>query len=192
MNLFYGEYADVFIMETWETVASLKDFENYRIFKAPVPVYKQENYDYSFSKCKENKCGSFNTNWGCNPGAKRDVPAFYSEMDYVVIISRVFEIDYHDTELLHEVTEDMQRGIRRFVMKLRDNGEECQGFMDGPCLYCGKCAYPEPCRFPDMLMPSVSTLGIGLKEYFESFGESFSFQEGRITLYGFVFVRKRA
>jgi predicted metal-binding protein len=177
-------------MEAWKSVSMLKEFEDYRFIKAPVPTYKQANYDLAFEKCKENKCGSYNTNWGCNPGAKMDVAKFYEGMDYVVIMCRRFEVDYHDSELFHEVTEDMQRSVRRFVLKLRDNGVGCHGFMDGPCLYCGKCAYPEPCRFPDMLLPSVSTLGIGLKEYFESFGESFSFEEGVITLYGFVFIEK--
>jgi hypothetical protein len=40
-----------------------------------------------------------------------------------------------------------------------------------------------------MLLPSVSTLGIDLERYFASFGRSFSFAEGRITLYGFLFIR---
>lgn len=179
-------------MDTWESISALRDFEEYRFIKAPVPVYDQAAYDLAFQRCRENKCGTFDTNWGCNPGAKRDVAEYYKGIDYVVIMTRRFEIDYHDSELLASVTEDMQRGCRRFVLKMRDNGVDCDGFLDGPCLYCGKCAYPEPCRFPDMIMPSVSTLGIGLDKYFEMIGEPFTFQEGVINLYGFIFVKKPA
>jgi hypothetical protein len=43
-----------------------------------------------------------------------------------------------------------------------------------------------------MLTPSLSTLGIGLSDYFKALGEDFSFREGIVTLYGFVFVKKTA
>ncbi|MBR6911413.1 MAG: hypothetical protein IKN41_06110, partial [Candidatus Methanomethylophilaceae archaeon] len=107
-------------MDTWESISALRDFEEYRFIKAPVPVYDQAAYDLAFQRCRENKCGTFDTNWGCNPGAKRDVAEYYKGIDYVVIMTRRFEIDYHDSELLASVTEDMQRGCRRFVLKMRD------------------------------------------------------------------------
>ena len=75
-------------MDTWESISTLKDFEEYRFIKAPVPVYDQAAYDLAFQRCKENKCGSYDTNWGCNPGAKRDVDEYYRDIDYVVIMTR--------------------------------------------------------------------------------------------------------
>jgi len=179
-------------MEAWENIATMREFEDYKIRKGPVPEYDEDSYNLAFSRCKENKCGTYDTNWGCNPGAKRDVAAFYETVEHAIIMSREFEADYHDKELLASITESMQRGVRKMILELRNNGIDCEGFLDGPCLYCGKCAYPDPCRFPEMKTPSVSTLGIDLKKYFEGIGETFSFQEGRITLYGFIFVKRRA
>jgi len=189
MALFYNHTLRFITMDAWENVISLRGFEDYSFKKVPVPEYDDESYQLAFQRCKENKCGTFDTNWGCNPGAKRDVPAFLSEQDYVLMMSRTFEVDYKDQELMKSITFDMQRTFRKLVLELRDNNIDCIGFLDGPCLYCGECAYPDPCRFPDMKIESVSTLGLNLKGWFDSFGESFEFVPGKVTLYGFVFVR---
>jgi predicted metal-binding protein len=176
-------------MEVWQRVSTLTCFEDYTFTKAPVPEYDEDSYNLAFERCKENKCGTFGTNWGCNPGAKMDVAAFYKEYDYVVIMSRRFEVDTKDTEYLDTIMDDVQRNFRRMILQLRDNNVDCVGFLDGPCRYCGECAYPDPCRFPDMKIVSVSTLGINLREYFKSFGQEFKFEEGSVTFYGFIFVR---
>jgi predicted metal-binding protein len=175
-------------MEAWQSVASLKEFEEYTIVKAPVPDYEEDAYNLAFQKCKENKCGCFNTNWGCNPAAKMDVATYYQDIDYVLVVYREFDVDRNDQEILRTISEGMQRNIRRMVLQLRDNGLDCDGYLDGPCRYCGECAYPQPCRFPDMMIPSVSTLGINLKEYFAGIGKHYSLQESTVTLYGFIFV----
>ena len=179
-------------MEPWEAIASKKEYEDLTIKKVPVPVYNADNYATGFQKCKENLCGHYNTNWGCNPGGMRNVEEYYKGIDYVILIHRTFEADWKDKELMVSISNDMQRTVRRMVIELRDNGVECDGYMDGPCTYCGECAYPDPCRFPDMIIPSVSVLGIGLEDYFKSFGESFKFEQGKVTLYGFIFVKKSA
>ena len=179
-------------METWESVTSMKDFDSFTIRKAPVPEYNEDSYQLAFSRCKENKCGTYDTNWGCNPGAKRDVAEYYKGIDYVILAYREFEADFNDTELMKSISDDVHRTLRMMVLELRDNGIECDGFMDGPCDYCGECAYPEPCRFPDMMIPSVSTLGIDLKKYFAGLDIPYSFQNGRMILYGFIFVHKSA
>ncbi len=179
-------------MESWEAVTALDEYRDLNIVKAPVPVYEQEAYDIGFQRCKENLCGCYDTNWGCNPGAKMDVEEYYKDKDFVIIARKTFEVDYNDEEALDAISDEMQRKLRSLVLKLREAGIACDGFLDGPCTYCGECAYPEPCRFPDMLTPSVSTLGIDLTSYFRSFGDSFAFEEGKVTLYGFIFVKKCA
>ena len=178
-------------MEAWEIVSSLRGFEDYNFKKVPVPRYDEDSYNLAFSLCMENKCGKYNTNWGCNPAAKRDVPDYLSKQNYVIIASRTFQVDFKDKELMDNISDDAQRTFRRIVLELRSNNIDCDGFLDGPCTYCGVCAYPEPCRYPDMKIVSISTLGLNLKEWFKSFDEEFSFKEGEVTLYGFIFVRTR-
>jgi predicted metal-binding protein len=178
-------------MEAWKAVASMPEFEGYTIVKAPVPEYHEESYQLSLKCCMDNKCGHYDTNWGCNPGAKMDVQRYYEDKDYVIIMYREFPIeDKKDEEAIKTISDDIHRRVRKMVLELRDNGVQCDGFVDGPCDYCGVCAYPEPCRFPEMKIPSVSTLGIGLRRYFDSIGISFAFEDGKVTLYGFIFVRK--
>ena len=159
-------------------------------FKAPVPEFEQDSYDLAMKKCRENVCGTYDTNWGCSPGARRDVPRFYAENDFVLVITRAAVIDWHDKQALDGFMKEMQQRTREAMLELRGMGYGCSGFVDGPCTYCDKCTYPEPCRFPEMLLPSVSTLGIDLKKYFDSIGRDFSFEEGKVTLYGFLFVKE--
>ncbi|MBR4181277.1 MAG: hypothetical protein IKQ57_03975 [Candidatus Methanomethylophilaceae archaeon] len=40
-----------------------------------------------------------------------------------------------------------------------------------------------------MLVPSISVLGLNLKEYMASNGEEFRFEDGVVTLYGFIMMR---
>lgn len=179
-------------MEPWKAIASMKEFDSYTIVRAPTPEYDEDSYNLAFQRCEENKCGCFGTNWGCNPGARKDVASYYRDIDYVIVLYRSFELDFRDKEMFKTISDDVHRSVRRMMLLLRDNGLECDGYVDGPCEYCGKCAYPEPCRFPEMIVPSVSTLGISLKTYFDSIDVPFSFEDDRVTLYGFIFVKKSA
>ena len=175
-------------MEAWENIASLKEFSSFTIRKAPVPDYDEDSYQLAFSRCKENKCGTYDTNWGCNPGAKMDVATYYQDIDYVILMYRTFDVEFEDKDLMKSISDDVHRSVRKMMLELRDNGLDCDGYVDGPCDYCGECAYPQPCRFPEMMIPSVSTLGIDLKSYFHDIGVPYSFQKDRMTIYGFIFV----
>ena len=119
-----------------------------------------------------------------------DPEELYSSSDYALLVRRTFCLDIKDRELVKATTLEMQKIVRMMVIALRSNGIECMGFADGGCQYCGVCAMPEPCRFPDMFVPSISALGLEMKTYMESIGEEFSFSDDCLTLYGLIFVKK--
>lgn len=177
-------------MDNWETILSGREFEDYIIKKTPVPVFDRDDFGHFRQLCAENKCGMYDTNWGCPPAVDVDPEKLYAQTDYVVMIRRMFCLDVKDSEILDDITLEMQRIVRMAVMTLRSNGIDCLGFADGGCRYCGVCAMPDPCRFPDMFVPSLSALGLDLKKYFGGFGERFSFSDGCVTMYGLIFVKK--
>jgi len=84
---------------------------------------------------------------------------------------------------------EVHTAVRATVLAMRRAGFECMGFADGECGYCGVCSYPEPCRFPDQLVPSISSTGTDMKNYFDSIGKEFAFSDDSITFYGIVMFR---
>lgn len=176
-------------MEAWEAALSQSMFDDYVVKKTDVPAYESESALRFANLCKENLCGRYGTNWGCPPGFSEDVPAMISEHSFALMVRRTFCLDVKDREVVEAASSEMQRIVRLMVAELRSNGLECRGFTDGGCKYCGECSYPDPCRFPEVKTASVSALGIDLKSYLESIGESFSFSDDCMTLYGIILVK---
>ena len=177
-------------MDSWETILSGREFEDYVVKRVPVPVFDGDDFIHYRQLCAENKCGMYNTNWGCPPAVDINPEELYSQTDYVLMARRTFCLDVRNREILEATSLEMQKIVRMMVVALRSNGIDCLGFADGGCRYCGVCAKPDPCRFPDMFVPSLSALGLNLKKYLGGFGEKFAFSEGCVTMYGLIFVRK--
>jgi len=174
-------------MDIWERLADRDEYKDLTFLKGPVPVNDSEIRIKMLEKCKENLCGCYNTNWGCPPGADADPADLYKKTSFVLIAKRVFVLNVNDKALTEKASNEMQDISRSFLMDLRKEGMRCTAFTDGPCTYCGQCAYPDPCRFPEMKIMSVSTLGIDVGKYLKTLNEEFSFSQDRMTLYSFFF-----
>ena len=177
-------------MEDWEAVLSVRAFEDYTVRKIRVPEFKEEDAVFCLDRCRENLCGKYGTNWGCPPGVDIDPQALYESSSCALLVNRTFCLDIKDEEILDATNMEMQKIVRMMVVELRSNNIDCLGFADGGCRYCGVCAYPEACRFPEMLIPSVSSLGIDMKSYLNGEGIPFTFSDTCVTLYGLIFLRK--
>ncbi len=176
-------------MDTWQTILSIRPFEDYTVVRCDVPEHDESSYVRCMDSCRCNKCGMYDTNWGCPPGFSEDPSGIFSEYSYALLVRRTFCLDVKDKSVVDATTVEMQRIVRMMVMELRSNNMDCRGFSDGGCKYCGTCAYPEPCRFPDMLIPSISALGIDMETYLKSIGLPFSFSDTCMTLYGLILVK---
>ena len=82
----------------------------------------------------------------------------------------------------------MKTTVRGILSRLRDAGIGCRGFSDGGCDICPECTYPEPCRHPDLVLPSVSIVGIDMESYLASVGERFEFRDDAVTFYGVILI----
>ena len=175
-------------MEPWQVVLSVKTYEDYTVRQVDLPVYNEIEYGSCIGKCRE--CEERGRTWACPPNMDIDPQSLYDSCKYALLVRRTFCLDVKNDELVDATSAEMQRIVRMMVTDLRSNKVDCMGFADGGCRYCGVCACPEPCRFPDMLIRSISSLGIDMKEYLSRFGIEFSFAEKCYTLYGLIFVRK--
>lgn len=172
-------------MESWRDLLNEENFSGCRIRESTVPAIYPDDRIMCLEKCKENLCGCYGTNWGCPPGFIADDDL--SGYDSAILVSREFQFE-HDRDP-SGIMSEMQKTVRDITLTLRRNKIECYGIADGGCGYCGICAYPEPCRFPDMLIPSISALGIDIGRYLRENGEEFSFTDGKATMYGIILLK---
>lgn len=177
-------------MDEWKTILSVREFEDYSVERVPLPEYSHTSHVECLNLCQQNLCGRYGTNWGCPPAMKVRPEELYASSDYALLVRRTFCLDVKDREVVDATALEMQRVVRMMVTALRSNGVDCMGFADGGCQYCGVCAMPDPCRFPDMFVPSISALGISMKDYMGAIGEPFSFSDDCITMYGLIFIRR--
>lgn len=177
-------------MDVRELISGDPDFEGFDVLEGDVPAYDPDTADECLKLCSQNLCGSYGTNWGCPPGHTAHMDSLAGRFDRTIVLKKTFMTDPKDSEKVKGFGKEMQDAVRLAVISLRSSGIDCAGFADGGCSYCGVCAYPEPCRFPEMLIPSVSALGIDLGGYLATLGEGFSFRDDRLTLYGLILYRR--
>lgn len=176
-------------MEPWQIVLSVKAYKDYIIKQLDVPEFDAEERIECLRKCEENLCGEYGKTWSCPPGFDVDPEELYRNSKYVLLVRRTFCLDVNDSEVVEATSLEMHRIIRLMVRDLISSNVDCVGFADGGCKYCGVCAYPDPCRFPEMLVRSISALGLDLGGYLNKHGIDFSFSDECITLHGLIFIR---
>lgn len=165
--------------------------EGYDLKLVEVPEPNQNSMKKCRELCKQNTCGAYNVTWSCPPGigSINDCLAQIDKYKHGLTIFRKFDVDLENKELVKKYAVEHQEIVRRFANLLRKNGYDVLPLADGGCTYagCDKCTYPdEPCRYPEMIVPSISAFGILMGNYMESQGIEFTFEKNAMTLYGVI------
>ena len=176
-------------MVSWTDALRDMDLDGFSVRETGLPAYDEDMVIRCRSLCKDNLCGKYGTNWACPPGFSEHMDSLSEQYDNTLLLSRTFACDPRDRDAVEECNSVMKATLRSVVEHLRSSGIECRGFSDGGCDLCQTCAYPDPCRFPDRVMPSVSAIGIDMGAYLESVGERFEFRDDSVTFYFLVFIK---
>ncbi len=173
-------------MSGWEQACRAAVPEGWEVTRVEPPEFDADAAIRCMTLCEKNDCGNYGTNWGCAPGWNDHMDVLGERFDSALLLERTIEGDPFDKELAEGFSRELRRSIRMILTAFRSEGTDCMGFAGGGCDYCGVCSYPEPCRFPEQLVPSVSALAVDLGRYLESFGKTIEFRNDRISLYGLV------
>lgn len=176
-------------MVSWTDALRDMDLDGFSVRETGLPAYDEDMVIRCQSLCKDNLCRKYGTNWACPPGFSEHMDSLSEQYDSTLLLSRTFACDPRDRDAVEECNSVMKATLRSVVEHLRSAGIECRGFSDGGCDLCQTCAYPDPCRFPDRVMPSVSAIGIDMGAYLESVGERFEFRDDSVTFYFLVFIK---
>ncbi len=181
------------IEELWNQLAHAKKASDYTFREIGVPKMTLSEAKKCRKLCEQNVCKCYGTNWGCPPGAGNlgDCMAQVKKYSHAAVVYRKSAVDIKDQDALKSLSGVLQNHLRDFRNLLTENGYQAMCLADGGCNYCGVCAYPNECKFPEQRVNSISAYGIMLMEYLEDNGIEFRFEDGYATFYGLVFYNEK-
>ena len=136
--------------------------------------------------CEKNVCGKYNACWTCPPASgsledqKSKVTAFNSALVFTTISSLEDSFDY---EGMMRAKDDHNK----LTAEMHKNfGKTNPVYGAGGCSICESCAYPEPCRFPEKIFPSIEAVGINVTELSRAGGLRYNNGENTITYFSMI------
>ncbi len=113
--------------------------------------------------CAADRCMAYNRNWTCPPhcGTLEECAEKMHSYANGILLQTVGhmtkDIDsrcYRDTERRHVAY------FKTLVEEIRKEYPDALALGAGGCRVCKKCAYPEPCRFPELATSSMEGYGL--------------------------------
>ena len=139
-----------------------------------------------FKTCETNVCGKYNSCWTCPPA----IGSLEKQKDKIKTFNFAF---IFTTKSNIEDSFDYEGMMRAkdFHDRLTAEMHERFGafnpvFGAGACNICEKCAYPEPCRFPQKIYSSIEAAGINVTELSREAGLNYNNGENTITYFSMI------
>ena len=138
--------------------------------------------------CRGNYCGNYGKCWQCPPnvGTPEEQKKRFSAYPQAFVFTTKHDVeDSFDIEGMaaarveHERVEDM-------IRPALPEGSVVLGA--GGCNVCEKCAYPEPCRFPEKARSSVEACGINVVSLAKTAKIHYTNGENTVTYFTLVFL----
>ena len=113
--------------------------------------------------CAADKCGAYGRNWTCPPhcGTLDDCAARIGGYSRGILLQTVEKLEKTiDTKGYRRAEERHLRQFRAFAESIREMYPTALCLGAGGCRICPKCAFPDPCRFPEKAYPSMEGYGL--------------------------------
>ena len=113
--------------------------------------------------CAADKCHAYGHNWTCPPacGTLEECTERMKKFSKGVLLQTVGELSKTiDVRAYAETEENHRKALIDFAEKLKAEHPDCLVLGAGGCRICRKCAYPEPCKFPEKAMSSMEGYGL--------------------------------
>jgi predicted metal-binding protein len=139
--------------------------------------------------CSPEGCRNHGSNWVCPPGcgSLEECAAKVSGFGSGILLQSVSRLG-----LLNKNYGELNR---RHNLRLREfiesscGGAEILALTSGGCVFCGACAYPEPCVKPGIRMNSLSAYGIDVGKLCETAGLDYSFRPDMVYYTALVLMK---
>ena len=136
--------------------------------------------------CERNLCGKYNKCWTCPPA----IGPMENLMEKIRGFSHAFVFT---TKTVLEDSFDYEGMVKgkenhnQITSELHERfGKTNPVFGAGGCSKCEKCAYPEPCRFPEKIYSSIEAAGINVTELSRAGGVHYNNGENTVTYFSMI------
>ncbi len=134
--------------------------------------------------CAGNRCGAWGKNWTCPPhcGTLEECQARMHSYSCGILVQTVGQLSKDiDTRGMRQAESAHLAALNAFAEAMRQAypGALCLG--TGGCRLCTKCAWPEPCRFPEHAMPSMEGYGLFVTQVCRDCGVSYHHGSRTVT-----------
>ena len=113
--------------------------------------------------CAAGKCGAYGKNWTCPPycGTLEECGEKLGGYARGLLLQTVGTLEKTvDTRGYARVEGQHLEAFHRFAERIRLEHPNALCLGAGGCRICGRCAWPEPCRFPEKACASMEAYGL--------------------------------
>ena len=142
--------------------------------------------------CEANVCGQYNKCWTCPPAIGSMESQKEKIMAFAYALVFTTKSDLEDSFDYEGMMRAKDRHIRLSSEMHEKFGKTNPVYGAGGCTVCAAanadetCAYPEPCRFPDKIFPSIEAAGINVTELSRAGGLRYNNGENTVTYFSMI------
>ena len=117
--------------------------------------------------CAADKCGAYGKNWTCPPycGTLEECSDKLRQYSRGILLQTIGSTEkLIDTKAYRRIEKQHLEQFHRLCEELRQIYPHALCLGSGGCRICGKCAFPESCRFPEKACSSMEGYGLFVTE----------------------------
>lgn len=134
--------------------------------------------------CSADKCGAYGKNWTCPPhcGTLSECAAKMGGYSRGILLQTVGQMEKTiDTKAYRRTEQRHMEQFHALAHLVRQVYPQALCLGSGGCRICARCAYPEPCRFPDKACASMEGYGLFVTQVCRDNGCQYYHGEKTIT-----------
>lgn len=134
--------------------------------------------------CADNRCAVYGKSWSCPPacGTIEECGEKMKAFSCGVLVQSVGELeDSWDFEGMQELEATHKERFGQLAHAMQEAKGTILPLTAGCCTLCAKCAYPEPCRFPEKLMSSMEAFGLVVNEVCTANGAAYYYGPNKLA-----------
>ena len=139
--------------------------------------------------CAADKCRAYGKNWTCPPhcGTLAECEAKIKRCSWGILLQTVGQMEKAiDSKAYRRTEDEFLSSFHAFCKALRKEYPDALCLGAGGCRICPKCAWPDPCRFPEKARSSMEGYGLFVTDVCRKNGAEYYHGEGTITYTGCV------
>lgn len=134
--------------------------------------------------CASDKCRAYGRNWTCPPhcGTLEECAARIQQYAHGILLQTTgITAKAIDTKAYRRTEERHLQLFHTLAEEMRKSHPNALCLGSGGCRICGKCAYPEPCRFPELACSSMEGYGLFVTQVCRDNGAEYNHGPNTIT-----------